>query len=600
MSGENSTIAIATPTPNNNHHFPHSSTAAVVVCTAPLVQRLAEHRIPTHYVGRRATMTTTTTTRGESNRFPTQPKQQRRGGGSSGGPDHDSSTVQDGRHVTSSPITYKVFHADGTERRMTRQEKKAARKKMEDEKKRKAVAIEASWKQQQQQDERETTTKRQKLQGTEPPEDDDNAENDEKELPPTRPCSSLSLDEEQKQQQPLGKKDYHQLSKTNQDDELVADEHPDGQEEGRPPVLLSSPIAYLASAWLSTTTETTAIPDPPPTGSSSTTENCPTPHGSTTTPTTTTLQYDHALSQQWATSLKESMRPAETVRMGEDSIRPMAYQLVPEPWTRLRPERHITHPNVFQTKLYSAGNGGWAFPLASKDKGLPYPPPLSRDDEDGSSSSPAWVALPWRAGPTTNDNGWDMMATATTAVLEYLHKETDYHWSCGAKFGADFLLYDGPRSQRHAFGGLRIILVPPPPPPTTTTTARSTNNGHLDLSTATTPPTTAAAAAAPALAARMPSAYELAAYVRCLNTAGKLALLATVVVVDDDDDRSGTSSGRSDGNPNHAEMTPTTTPRFKVAFVDVALEKILTAPTHQRYGRSEKRRDVAKNLAKKN
>ena len=101
----------------------------------------------------------------------------------------------------------------------------------------------------------------------------------------------------------------------------------------------------------------------------------------------------------------------------------------------------------------------------------------------------------------------------------------------------------------------------------------------------------------------MPSAYELAAYVRCLNTAGKLALLATVVVVDDDDDddKSGSSRRRRDGNPNHAEMTPTTTtPLFKVAFVDVALEKILTAPTHQRYGRSEKRRDVAKNLAKKN
>ena len=190
---------------------------------------------------------------------------------------------------------------------------------------------------------------------------------------------------------------------------------------------------------------------------------------------------------------------------------------------------------------------------------------------------------------------------ATTAVLEYLHKETDYHWSCGAKFGADFLLYDGPRSQRHAFAGLRIMVLPPPPTEeeaATTTAARGTGND---------PPEDSMWTGAAAAAAGMPSAYELAAYVRCLNTAGKLALLATVAVVvtDKNHDNDQAAGERGDGStsenhpPPHHEVTPTTTTILvKVAFVDVALEKILTAPTHQKYGRSEKRRDVAKNLAK--
>ena len=309
------------------------------------------------------------------------------------------------------------------------------------------------------------------------------------------------------------------------------------------------------------------------------------------------------------------MRPAERVRMGEEGIRPMAYQLIPEVWTRVRPERHITHPRtiVVHTQLYdpaSNDDGGWEFPLTPNDMDLQYPPSLSPRQEVGScsSSSPlSWVALPWRCQPTTttpihNHGGWDRRAMATTAVLEYLHKETDYHWSCGAKFGADFLLYDGPRSQRHAFAGLRIMIVPPPPTEeaaTAATTSAARGTGVND------PPEDTVRTTVAGAAAGMPSAYELAAYVRCLNTAGKLALLATVVVVtmdnNDNDQAAGERGDHSRENqpPPHHEVTPTTTTiHIKVAFVDVALEKILTAPTHQKYGRSEKRRDVAKNLAK--
>ena len=73
----------------------------------------------------------------------------------------------------------------------------------------------------------------------------------------------------------------------------------------------------------------------------------------------------------------------------------------------------------------------------------------------------------------------------------------------------------------------------------------------------------------------------MAGYVRCLNTAGKLALLATVIEERKD----------CDGDDDSKIL-------YRVAFVDVALEKILTAPTHQKYGRTEKRRDISRTLAK--
>lgn len=48
----------------------------------------------------------------------------------------------------------------------------------------------------------------------------------------------------------------------------------------------------------------------------------------------------------------------------------------------------------------------------------------------------------------------------------------------------------------------------------------------------------------------LPRAYDLAGYVRCLNTAGKLALLATVVPARDDDKG------------------------YSIAIIDLALEKV--------------------------
>eukprot|EP00956_Cyclotella_meneghiniana_P039044 scaffold164453_cov36-Cyclotella_meneghiniana.AAC.1 len=53
-----------------------------------------------------------------------------------------------------------------------------------------------------------------------------------------------------------------------------------------------------------------------------------------------TTIFDTNLSKQWAAQIQESMIPIERQREVED-IRPMPYKLVPEMWTRLRPEESI-------------------------------------------------------------------------------------------------------------------------------------------------------------------------------------------------------------------------------------------------------------------
>ena len=68
----------------------------------------------------------------------------------------------------------------------------------------------------------------------------------------------------------------------------------------------------------------------------------------------------------------------------------------------------------------------------------------------------------------------------------------------------------------------------------------------------------------------LPSAFDLSGYVRLLNGAGKIALVAFV-----DKENGG-----------------------KVTYVDLVLEKVLTAETHIKWGRKEKRKDMGKNLGK--
>ncbi|KAI2503823.1 DUF547 containing protein [Fragilaria crotonensis] len=201
-------------------------------------------------------------------------------------------------------------------------------------------------------------------------------------------------------------------------------------------------------------------------------------------------ELDNLLAQAWATSLKEGLREAEDVRSRED-LRPMAYQLAPEVWRRLVPDMSKAMDDASIVERYE----GIDFSL---------------------------IPIRSRMDPLDSDKA---------VVCTLLHTRSNVHISCGSKFGCDFLLYDGPRTERHAFAGLRVIA-----------------DGET------------------------PGAYDLHGYVRCLNTAGKLSLLAKV-------DRGGDIP--------------------RVAFVDLTLEKVLTAPRHAKRATKRARREVGNNLAKK-
>ncbi|KAL3937450.1 MAG: hypothetical protein SGARI_002121 [Bacillariaceae sp.] len=228
------------------------------------------------------------------------------------------------------------------------------------------------------------------------------------------------------------------------------------------------------------------------------------------------IQYSHSMSQEWANALMERrIQPAQDYRAKED-LRPLAYKIHPEP--------------------QEADKG------ADADTNVVVPKPCD------------WAPMYCRPScPTTTTPSSSLSHDEMISIVfEYIHRSTPYYVSCGAKFGSDFLIYDGPREERHAFAGLRVLS------PQFSPSAMEQQHHHLPL----------------------PTAFSLTSYVRCLNTAGKLALIATVVPAAADDDST-----------------------YQVLLIDVALEKVLDAPTHKRKrGNSkmiqEKRKDITKNLAK--
>lgn len=166
---------------------------------------------------------------------------------------------------------------------------------------------------------------------------------------------------------------------------------------------------------------------------------------------------DHDLAQLWAVFLKESMKDAEIVRQAED-MRALVYDVVPSVWTRMRPESlgsSTTSSSSQSSPSFNLKDGDLysTFPLASSS---------SRADLD------------------------------RAAVIQALHCGTHLHVSCGAKFGGDYLIYEAPRDECHAFAGLRVLS--------------SSNTDAYPI----------------------PTAYDMTGYVRCLHTAAKLALLAMV------------------------------------------------------------------------
>jgi hypothetical protein len=329
---------------------------------------------------------------------------------------------------------------------------------------------------------------------------------------------------------------------------LVKDEIADlcGEREGVPPVALpSSMMRLLGGAFAPTTTTTTTGGD----------------RG--VVPLRFHAVLDIELSQQWATMLKDSMLLAETLRDQDDSIRKMPYVLEPEAWTRKRPETLLlmtkrvsdaTVPSPHATTVDAAAE---APTTAAEPIPLESVPPRS------------WFGCQY---DTTNPSqGLDEMVRqqlqqeqlrremCDAAVVQLLHSRTHLHVSCGAKFGCDYLLYQGSRNDHHAFAGLRVLV------PALSDTCGSAAGDDGAANDANGDGTTTTHFDPVLERLPLPTPYDMAGYVRGLNTAGKLALLATAVPVggDDADHQYKSHDGQNDKVPT-----------YRVAVVDLALKKV--------------------------
>jgi hypothetical protein len=172
---------------------------------------------------------------------------------------------------------------------------------------------------------------------------------------------------------------------------------------------------------------------------------------------------DDQLAGLWAVALKDSMKGAEDRRSTETGLRPMPYHLVPEVWSRMRPRPRQ---------------------LGAGDAVHPEPSPLIGNP----STSAEWCYCSLRDVGSGN-------TIPANAIAQALHADSGLHIACGAKFGSDYLIYDGPRNERHAFAGLRIF-------DPARQIGTSSDCLHYEFP--------------------LPTAYDLAGYVRGLNTAGKL------------------------------------------------------------------------------
>lgn len=205
------------------------------------------------------------------------------------------------------------------------------------------------------------------------------------------------------------------------------------------------------------------------------------------------INLDRELSAQWADKLEQSFKPVEESRSKED-MREMPYRVAPETWKRLCPDSL------------------WEFRTDRSQ------------EETGSAANHNDHTTAQMRDPSSS---YDL---TSYLIFRHLQRNSNLHIACGALFGCDFVLYDGKRSERHSFAGLRVY---------------SCRGDGL--------PT--------------PSPYDMTGYVRAMTSARKMALVATAVI----DERTNSS---------------------RLAIVELASEKILTAKTHIRKGHTEKRKAV--------
>jgi hypothetical protein len=552
------------------------------------------------------------------------------------------------RPASSGVVVFKVVGDDGKERRMTKQEKKEKKRRraLEEKETKKRTKLERRQQLKNHQKlgerykkERGLPLKRKRQEDIEGSgifqaslddmQQSEILESSPNEVMSTNPSTRSSSDHNSSSYNT-----YHELQvDPNQLEEEWADYHFDRR--SIPPVILSPPMAWVAGTVLNSGVEVVRTPqtllEQKPTVQDIRMLEVVKPNGMEVGPgvrdgTTANskrisshnmvwIQYDPEISLKWAQSLKASMAEAESVRDAED-MRPMAYQLVPEPWTRHRGGSQnspsISSQHQQHRRLASMSCG--AFPAGIRPSHDKHHAPKNNEmTDDGLPSSCDWSMVSLR--PASSATSFD---SDLSIVLEYIHRDTPFFVSCGAKFGCDFLLYDGPRHERHAFAGLRILA--------TSSAASSHLVGKRQVESHKKPYAQHSAAvterdsdgrnAACTVTDDLnyfplPTAYSMSGYVRGLNTAGKLALIATVarhVVAG----KNGVGAGNTDGErgtsvddsrqDNH-ELTQGLS-GYRVAIVDLALEKVLSAPTHQRRrnhgaGTVAVRREVGQHLAKK-
>jgi hypothetical protein len=317
---------------------------------------------------------------------------------------------------------------------------------------------------------------------------------------------------------------------------LVKEEVADlcGEREGVPPVALPYSMMRLLGGAFATTT---AAGDD---------------HG--VVPSRFRAVLDPELSKQWATRLKDSMLLAETLRDQDESIRKMPYVLEPEAWNRKRPETLLvavsttsTGPGPDATTSDAAAEVVAPATTAAEPNPLESLPPRSWFGCQYDTTDPSQETNELVRQQQLQQQRSEM---CDAAVVQLLHTHTHLHVSCGAKFGCDYLLYQGSRNDHHAFAGLRVLV---PAGPNEDDNRRNVTNDDED--------------APDSVLERLPlpTPYDMAGYVRGLNTAGKLALLATAVPAADDDD-----DHQYKSHDGHNDRIPT----YRVAVVDLALKKV--------------------------
>lgn len=223
-----------------------------------------------------------------------------------------------------------------------------------------------------------------------------------------------------------------------------------------------------------------------------------------------TAVMDPNLSSQWATKLQQSMIPIEVSRANE-KIRPMAYRVVPQVWKRHCPESLWTVEEDVKDSSNVCSSSKESAKKEEKEVQLENP-------KDTVMSGNNRV----NATPTTQDHHEYTCShmvtlrdpslqhdTDTCAIIQHLHQQSKLHITCGATFGCDFLLYDGNREDTHSFAGLRVCCSTNSM--VTSCCIRSNVEEGIQFP--------------------IPTAYDMYGFVRSMNTARKIALLATVVRV---------------------------------------------------------------------